>query len=321
VNVLNKRRFSVMVLAVSLMVTLFALPSMAQEYVNIGTGPTGGTYYPVGSGIAKIWSDNIPDLKASAQASGGTRNNIQLMEVGDAEVIFADGLYYDAYNGLASYKDQPKKFMRALVPLYPEAVHIVVLKGSGIKKIEDLKGKRVSVGAVGGSVSMTSETLFKHAGLDPAKDMKLEYLGHAESVSAFMDKHIDAAVTVGAIGIASVVEPMTLGIVELIDISDDLVGKMIKTTPYFAKMTIPAGSYKGQEKDVKTFSSPNILAAHEKVSNEAAYMMTKTLFENKKDLVVISARMAAMDAAKIKDIRIPLHPGAAKYYKEIGIIK
>ena len=77
---------------------LACTPSVAQEYVNIGTGPTGGTYYPVGSGIAKIWSDNVPDLKATAQASGGTRNNIQLMEAGDAEVIFADGLYYDAYN-------------------------------------------------------------------------------------------------------------------------------------------------------------------------------------------------------------------------------
>ena len=211
--------------------------------------------------------------------------------------------------------------MMALVPLYPEAVHIVVLKGSGIKTIQDLEGKRVSVGAVGGSVALTADTLFKHAGLDPAKDMKLQYLGHAESVSAFMDKNIDAAVTVGAIGISSVVEPMTLGRVELIDISDDLVAKMIKTTPYFAKMTIPAGSYKGQERDIKTFSSPNILAVNKKIDKTTAYLMTKALFENKNDLVVISARMSAMDASKIKDIKIPLHPGAIKYYKEIGILK
>ena len=133
--------------------------------------------------------------------------------------------------------------------------------------------------------------------------------------------NIDAAVTVGAIGISSVVEPMTLGIVELIDVSDDLVEKMIKTTPYFAKMTIPAGSYKGQKKSVKTFSSPNIIAVHEKIVETTAYMMTKTLFQNKNNLVVISARMAAMDAAKMKDIKIPLHPGAVKYYKEIGLIK
>ena len=310
--------------SLALLVGLFILsagsPASAVTFINIGTGPTGGTYYPVGSGIAKIWTDNISDLKASAQSTGGTRNNIQLMENGDAEVIFADGLYYDAYKGLDNYRGQPKKFMRALVPLYPEAVHIVVLKGSGIKRIQDLKGKRVSVGAVGGSVSLTANNLFRFAGLDPEKDMKLEFLGHSESVSALMNKQIDAAVTVGAIGIASVVEPTTLGIAEIIDVSDDLVAKMIKKTPYFAKMTIPAGTYKGQDRDVKTFSSPNILAVNRKLDEKAAYLMTKTLFENKKYLVTISARMAAMDPAKVKDIRIPLHPGARKYYKEIGFL-
>ncbi|MDD4159652.1 MAG: TAXI family TRAP transporter solute-binding subunit [Synergistaceae bacterium] len=312
-------------ISIAAVVVLFALtaviPAFAGTFINISTGPTGGTYYPVGSGIAKIWNDHVPDVKASAQSSGGTRNNIQIMESGSAEVIFADGLYYDAYNGLASYKGEPKKFMRALVPLYPEAVHIVVLKGSGIKTIQDLKNKRVSVGAVGGSVSITADALFKFAGLDPEKDLKREFLGHSESVSALMDKQIDAAVTVGAIGISSVVEPMTLGIVNLIDISDDLVEKMIKKTPYFAKMTIPAGSYTGQKKDIKTFSSPNILAIDQKVDEKTAYLMTKALFENKKALVVISARMSAMNPASVKDIRIPLHPGAVKYYKEIGIIK
>lgn len=136
-----------------------------------------------------------------------------------------------------------------------------------------------------------------------------------------MDKQIDAAITVGAVGIASVVEPMTLGIVNLIDVSDDLVAKMIKQTPYFAKMTIKAGSYKGQTKDIHTFSSPNILAVNEKVDENTAYLMTKTLFENKASLVTISARMTAMDPTSVKDIRIPLHPGAAKYYKEKGLIK
>lgn len=310
------------VLAVAILsIFAFSAASFADTFINISTGPTGGTYYPVGSGIAKIWTDKIPSIKSTAQASGGTRNNIQLMEKGNAEVIFADGLYYDAYNGFASYKGEPKKFMRGLVPLYPEAVHIVVLKNSGIKKIQDLKGKRVSVGAVGGSVTLTAESLFKFAGLDPEKDIKREYLGHSESVFALMDKQIDAAITVGAVGIASVVEPMTLGIVNLIDVSDDLVAKMIKQTPYFAKMTIKAGSYKGQTKDIHTFSSPNILAVNEKVDENTAYLMTKTLFENKASLVTISARMTAMDPTSVKDIRIPLHPGAAKYYKEKGLIK
>lgn len=315
------KSFKTSIVTAVLVLLVFSAAAFADTFINISTGPTGGTYYPVGSGIAKIWTDHMPGIKSTAQASGGTRNNIQLMEKGNAEVIFADGLYYDAYNGLASYKGEPKKFMRALVPLYPEAVHIVVLKESGIKTIRDLKGKRVSVGAVGGSVTLTAEALFKFAGLDPEKDVKREYLGHSESVSALMDKQIDAAITVGAIGIASVVEPMTLGIVNLIDVPDDLVAKMIKQTPYFAKMTIPAGSYKGQTKPIHTFSSPNILAVNKNVDEKTAYLMTKTLFENKGYLVTISARMAAMNPSNVKDIRIPLHQGAAKYYKEKGILK
>lgn len=297
-----------------------SLPADAAQFVNIATGPTGGTYYPVGAGIAKIWNNNIKDLKASAQASGGTRNNIQLMEKGEAQVIFADGLHFDAFKGRDSYKGNPKTFMRAMVPLYPEAIHIVVLKGSGIKSLKDLAGKRVSVGAVGGSVELTADNLFKNAGIDAAS-IKKEHLGHSESVSAFRDKQIDAAVTVGAIGIASVVEPMTLGLVDIIDIPAPVVKKMIRNTPYFAPLTIPAGSYKGQTRDVHTFSSPNILAVNKDIDDKTVYEMTKSLFANKKDLEVISARMSAMDPKSVKMIKIPLHPGAAKYYKEIGVIK
>ena len=106
---MKKFKISVLALTISMLVLFAALPAFAESYINIGTGPTGGTYYPVGSGIAKIWNDNIPGIRAVAQASGGTRNNIQLMESGEAEVIFADGLYYDAYKGLASYKGQHRK--------------------------------------------------------------------------------------------------------------------------------------------------------------------------------------------------------------------
>ena len=127
-------------------------------------------------------------------------------------------------------------------------------------------------------------------------------------MAALQDKQIDAAITVGAIGISSVVEPMTLGIVNLIDVPDDVIAKMIEVTPYYAPLTIPKDSYKGQTRDVKTFCSPNILAVHEKLSDDSVYLMTKALFDHKADLVVISARMAAMDPGYVKDIKIPASP-------------
>lgn len=125
---MNKATKMILSLGAALAFTAAAFPAAAAQFVNIGTGPTGGTYYPVGAGIAKIWNSGITDMRANAQSSGGTRNNIQLMETGEAQVIFADGLYYDAYNGRDSYKGTPKKFMRAMAPLYPEAIHIVVRK-------------------------------------------------------------------------------------------------------------------------------------------------------------------------------------------------
>ena len=313
------KRFPMLLLAL-----LFALSSSlaaADVFINVGTGPVGGTYYPVGSAMAKIWTDSVPGMKASAQSTGGTRNNIQLLADGDAEIAFADGLYYDAYNGKGHYEGNPQKFLRALAPLYPEAIHILVAKESGIRSLADLKGKRVSVGAVGGSTMLTARQIFRLAGLDPDADVKSENLGHAETVAAFSDKRIDASVTIGALGIASVVETTTLGLVDILDIPDDIVAKIVEETPYFAPLSIPAGTYKGQDAPVKTFSSPNILAVHEKVDDGTAYEMTKQLFQHKADLVAVSARMDAMDPSQISIIRIPLHPGAEKYYRETGALK
>ncbi len=300
---------------------LWVASAQAAEFVNIATGPTGGTYYPVGAAMAKIWSDNIPGLKANAQSTGGTFNNIMLLGSGEAEACFADGLYYDAYNGKGRFEGKPQSFLRGSVVLYPEIIHIVVAKDSDIKTFADLKGKRVSFGAVGGSVTATSEALFKAAGLDPKKDLKVEYLGHADAITAFADKRIDAAVNMGALGISSVTEPTTVGTVRLIGIPREVVDAMCAQTAYFSPAVIPAGTYKGQDEEILTFSSPNIIAVHEKLDNDLVYNMTKQLLTHKADLVNVAAVMKAMSAENVDQIKIPLHPGAERYYKELGILK
>ena len=301
--------------------TLVPGSAQAEQFINIATGPTGGTYYPVGAAMAKIWSDNIEGVKANAQSTGGTFNNISLLESGEAEACFADGLYYDAYNGKGRFEGKPQSFLRGVVVLYPEIIHMVVAKDSGINTFADLKGKRVSFGAVGGSVSTTSENLFRAAGIDPKTDLKIEYLGHADSIAAFADKRIDAAVTVGAIGISSVVEPTTVGTVKIISIPKKVIEAMCAGTPYFSPAVIKAGTYKGQDEDIATFSSPNIIAVHEKMDAGLVYEMTKQLLQHKDDLVAVAAVMKAMQAESVGQIRIPLHPGAERYYKELGFLK
>ena len=313
------RKF-VSILSVVMILGLTTL-AHAADFYNIATGPTGGTYYPVGAAMAKIWTDNIEDVKANAQSTGGTVNNIQLLSSGDAELCFADGLYYDAFNGNGKYEGSPQDFLRGMVALYPEVIHIVVAKDSGIKKFADLKGKRVSVGAVGGSVTITAQNLFAAAGMDMEKDIIVEHLGHADANAAFADKRIDAAINVGAIGISSVTEPTTIGTVYLIDIDPEIVAKMCGSTPYFTPFTIAAGTYKGQDKDITTFSSPNIIAVKDTVKADVVYSMTKALFANKADLVAVKATMNAMAPEAVNQIKIPLHPGAEKYYRELDLIK
>lgn len=293
----------------------------AAEFLNIATGPTGGTYYPVGAAMAKIWSDKIAGVKASAQSTGGTFNNISLLGKGEAEACFADGLYYDAYFGKGRYENNPQKFLRGMVVAYPEIIQLVVSTKSGINSFEDLKGKRVSFGSVGGSVTQTSEQIFKAAGLDPAKDIKVEYLGHADATAAFADRRIDAAINMGALGISSVTEPTTTGTVKLISLPESAIKAMCASRPYFSPATIPAGTYKGQTEPIYTFQSPNIIAVTEKLPDDLVYNMTKELFANKQDLVNVAKVMEAMKPDEVGQIRIPLHPGAERYYREIGVLK
>lgn len=306
--------------AVSL-ILVFAFSASAATFINIATGTTGGTYYPVGAGMAKVWNSSIKDMRANAQSTGGTAQNIALIEKGEAEVGFADGLYFFAYEGKGQFEGKAQKFLRGLVPLYAEPIHFMVAKGSGINSIADLKGKRVSVGAVGSGTEVTVRTLLQVAGIDPDKDIRAENLGLSDTASAFADKNIDAALTVGAVGIAGVVEIMTLGTAEFRDISPELIKALSDELPYYLPFDIPAGTYKDQAAPAKTLASWNVLIVTDKLDNELAYQMTKALYEKKADLMNVNTRVASMAPENLKYVQIPLHPGAEKYYKEIGAIQ
>lgn len=293
----------------------------ASTFVNMGTASVSGIYYPVGAAMCKIWNDNIPGIKANVQATGGTVQNLQLIGRGDAELIFTDGSVYDAYNGKEKYEGQAQKYLRGLVPVYAEPVNFMVAKNSGITNIADLKGKAVAVGAVGsGSEAIAFETL-RAAGLDPREDIEAHNLAHSEAARAFGDNQIQAAIIAGPVGMAGIVEATTMGLIDLMPISDEIISKINNKFPYYTEFIIPANSYKGQAQPIKSFASWNIVTVHEKLNTDLVYNMTKLLFENKADLVNVSPRLAEMDVANIANITIPLHHGAEKYYKEVGAIK
>ncbi|OUO93942.1 TAXI family TRAP transporter solute-binding subunit [Cloacibacillus sp. An23] len=293
----------------------------AATFINIATGSTGGTYYPVGAAMAKVWNDSIPDMRANAQSTGGTAQNLSLLSKGEAEVIFADGLYYFAYEGKGMFEGRAMKGLRAIAPLYAEPIHFLVAKGSGIKSIKDLKGKRVSVGAVGSGTEITVRALLKANGIDPDKDIRAENLGLSETASAFSDKQIDAGLVVGALGIAGVVEITTVDTAELIDFEPGVIGTLCKALPYYLPFEIPANTYKGQEKAVRSMASWNVLVTNDKLGEELAYSMTKALYDKKGDILNVSSRLSSMSPENLKFIQIPLHPGAQRYYGEAGSAK
>jgi len=310
-----KRTLGIMV-SVAVILSMAAGVASAVTFVNIATGSTGGSYYPLGAAMAKIWNDNIDGIKASAQSTGGTVNNIQLMGSGEADAAFMDGLYYYAYLGKGKYEGNPQEYIRALIPLYPEPIQLMIAKGSDIKSLADFKGKRVSIGAVASGTEVTARQLLKAAGIDPDNDIQAENLGVGDTAKAFSDNRIDAAIMVGSIGMAGVVEATTLGVVEFIDVPDEIRDKVIEETPYWVPFTIPANTYKGQEKDVKTYASWNIVAVHKDLDPDLVYQMTKQLFDHKEDLLAVRAKMTTMSEENTKYILIPMHEGAQKYYDE-----
>lgn len=287
-------------------------------YLTVATGTTGGSYYPIGAAMAKIWSDNIPGMIANVQSTGGTIQNIELMESKDSEAGFTDTKYVLAYDGKGDWEGKPQTWLRGLVPLYPEPTNIVVAKGSNIKTLADLKGKRVSIGAVGSGTESTSRELFKVLGMDADKDIKAFMLGTGDTSAAFQDKQIDAAILVGSLGMSAIVEITALDLVEFMDVPDDIFESIYKENNTWVQFDIPANTYQNQSKAVKTYSAFNILSVHESIPEEQAYQMVKTLFDHKADLVAIRPTMESMTYENVEKLAIPIHPGALKYYKEVG---
>ena len=301
-----------------------AAPAMTQQTnrISITTGGTGGVYYPMGGGMANILSKYVPGMSATAEVTGGSVDNLKLIGAGKSEVgfIMADA-GWDAYQGLDKFKDG-KVNARTLMVLYPNKMHIVSVEGAGINKLSDLKGKRVSTGSPGSGTEIMAFRVMEAAGIDGKKDIKQERLGAAESVNAIKDRKIDAFFWVGGVPTAAVTDlAATPGIkIRLID-HDEVVDAMNKKYgPLYVKSVIPAGSYPGQDKPNTEVDVWNILVASDKMSDQMAYNIVKTVFEKKPELVAVHSEAKNIELkSQSLGSPIPFHPGAKKYLEEQGV--
>jgi uncharacterized protein len=306
------------------LLVVFASPLLAQQTarISITTGGTGGVYYPLGGGMANILSKYVPGLQATAEVTGGSVDNLKLIGQGKSEVGFAMAdAAYDAAQGLDKFKDN-KVAARTLMVLYPNLMQVVTVEGSGINKMSELKGKRVSTGSPGSGVEVMTLRVLEAMGLDPKKDIKQERLGAAESVNAIKDRKIDAFFWVGGVPTAALTDlAATPGIkMKLLDHGEFADAMNKKYGPLYVNATIAAGSYAGQDKPVSNINVWNILVASDKMSDQMGYNIVKTLFEKKAELVAVHKEAENIDL-KNQTVQTPLpfHPGAKKYLEERGI--
>jgi len=294
-----------------------------QKAISIATGGTGGVYYPLGGGLANVLSKEIPGLQATAEVTGGSVDNLKLINSGQSELAFvmADAAL-DALNGEDKFKGS-KVPVRTLMVLYPNQMHVVTIEGTGIEKLADLKGKRVSTGSPGSATEVMAFRVIEAGGLDKDKDMKRERLGVAESVNAIKDRKIDAFFWVGGLPTAAVTDlAATPGVkMKMIDHSE-VVDKMnAKHGNLYAASVIKAGVYPSQDKDNKNTVVWNILVANASLPDEMAYKVVKTMIEKKADLVAVhqEAKSFSLDNQIKSNSSIPWHPGAVKYFAEKGV--
>lgn len=302
-----------------------SLVAYAQTKTNIfvATGPTTGVYYPIGGAIADVLTKNVPNLNATAGTTDGSMANLLLIQQRKADIgLSMTDASWDAYKGQGKFQDR-KIDVRALMVLYPNRMHVVTVEGSGINKVSDLKGKRVSTGAPNSATQIMAYRVLEAYGIDPEKDIIRERLDPGKSAEAIKDKKLDAFFWVGGLPTSAVTDlGATPGIkLKLIDHSEAHDAMEKQYGPLYVKDTIPAKTYPGQETAAQIVTVWNVLVADAKMSDQLAYDIVKTLFDRKEDLVRVHAEAKNFDLKnQTGDAAvIPYHPGAKKYFAEKGI--
>ncbi|MDF2683477.1 MAG: C4-dicarboxylate transporter substrate-binding protein [Brevibacillus sp.] len=291
-----------------------------QKFLTIATGGSSGPYYTLGGAMAKIYKEKL-GYNASVQSTGASVENINLLKAKKADVAFVmSDVTTFAYAGQENFKEGGAiKDLRAMAGLYLNYVQIVTLKDRNIKSVADLKGKRVGVGAPNSGVEVNARMVLAGHGIT-YDDIKADYLSYAEAIEQLKNNAIDAAFVTSGLPNSTVIDLSTTKDVEVVPIKKEDVEKMKEQFPFFVSAEIPAGLYKNDQ-PIQTAAIRNILLVRNDLSDDQVYKLTKTFFDE------MEALRAAHSAAKEIDVKeagknlvVPLHPGAEKYFKEVGAL-
>ncbi|MBM7649476.1 TRAP transporter TAXI family solute receptor [Bacillus ectoiniformans] len=294
---------------------------MADKPVTILTGGTSGIYFQLGNAMAKVYGEKL-GAQTSAQTTGASAENSAKISRGKAEIGFAMAdTVADAYSGEGNFvKSGALSNLRAVASLYPNYMQIVAPKSAGVRTLEDLKGKDLAVGALGSGTEIMARRILEEAGLT-YDDVDADFLSFSEGIEGIKNGTTDVAFLSSGYPNSGIMELAASDEVEIIPVPQELTEKLQKKYPAFEVGSIPADTYKGVKTDRETVMVNNLLITNKDLPEEDIYILTKTLFENQKDLenAHSSAKKIKLEEAA-KKLPLPLHPGAEKYYKEKGVL-
>ena len=288
-----------------------------KKFLNIATGGTAGTYYPIGGAMAEILNNNIEGMNASAQSTGATVANINMLQEGSVDLaIVQNDIAYYAANGIEMFEGKKIDNLRGIASLYPETCQIITLDATGIKSIADLKGKRVAVGAMGSGAEANARQILEAYGIT-YDDIDEQFLSFSEAANALKDGNVDAAFLTAGYPTAAVQDIASQNPIRVLPVEADKADALIAKYPFYTKVVIPAGTYAGFEEDVPAISVMAMLVCTDKIDEQMGYDITKALFTNLDRIKAAHAVGKFITKESVMEgMPITMNAGAEKYFKE-----
>ena len=308
------------VIFITLLTLTISLSSAAQSpsRLTLGTSTSGGTYFVLGGGWAKIMGETLDGVEISVQEGGGPATNIQLIEQDRMDLGFATiNVAYQGWHGLDWANGVKYNKMRSIFPMYSSFLQVYTLDNTPIYNIHDLEGKHISTGTPGNTSEIAGKAVLEVLGITPSK---ISMLAASGQIDALKDGITDANITVTGLPGPFMLDLETTHHPRLVGFSDEDLDKIREEYPSFFKGIIPQGTYKNQDEDVTTVAFWNITIASKDLPDDLVYNLVKATFENKEELVAVNPAIKQLAPENIEYcVPIPLHPGALKYYQEVGV--
>ncbi|GKH51667.1 MAG: TAXI family TRAP transporter solute-binding subunit [Oscillospiraceae bacterium] len=291
--------------------------------IQICGATSGGTYFLIANGLCQLLNDTMPEwFQASAQSTGGTPDNIRLMEAGETDFAFGQaGVVKQALDGVGAFEGEKFQNIASVTYMYPNVMQIAVSNKSGIEDFSQIKGNTFCAGASGSATELNTRDMFAACGMT-YNDAKMEYTSESQSVELMKNGQAQAANLVAAIGAASVTELYSTGDYHLISFTDEQLDEILKLSDSYFRYTIPAGTYANQNEDIHTFAIANYIFCRADLEEDVVYQFVKCMYDNLSSVEEIHSIIKGNVALEnvTYGMTAPMHPGAEKYFKEVGAL-